>query len=200
MNTILLAEDDLMLAKSLAQTLEAAGMSVKLALNGRIALERFKQERPDLVLLDVMMPIMDGYEACREIRKIDRNVPIIFLTALESDADQIRGLEIGADDYVVKTTSDELLLARIRKTIERMSSLQPLTAPQALTRMEALLYRLFKSARDRYVAYDDIKRAVLDDGYVVDESAIRVHVSRLRKKLLPGESIESKRGFGFRLT
>ena len=198
MISVLLAEDELTLAKSLAQTLEAAGMSVTLALNGRLALERFRRERPDLVLLDVMMPVMDGYETCVEIRKLDRNVPIVFLTACDADTDQIRGLEVGGDDYIVKTTSDEVLLARIRKAVERVARLQPAAAPESMTRTESAIYRLLKSMPNRHVAYDEIKRAVTGEGYAIDEDAIRVHVSRLRKKLSAGESIDAKRGFGFR--
>ena len=200
MTSVLLAEDELALAKSLAQTLEASGMDVRLALNGEIALGHFKRERPDLVLLDVMMPVMDGYETCAEIRKLDRDVPVIFLTALDSDADQIRGLEVGADDYVVKTTSDEVLLARIRKALERMARLRPLKAPESMTRTEATIYGLLKSAANGFVSYDEIRRAVCGEGYTLDEHAIRVHISNMRKKLPAGESVDAKRGFGFRLS
>lgn len=198
MTTVLLAEDDLSLAKSLAQTLEATGLSVRIALNGQIALERFRRERPDLVVLDVMMPVLNGYETCAEIRKVDRHVPIVFLTALDSDDDQIRGLEVGADDYVMKTASDEVLLARIKKALGRAVRVQPAMAPESMTRTEAVIYQLLRSLPDRFVSYGEIKEAICGDGYRIDENAIRVHVSRLRKKLSAGESIEAKRGFGFR--
>lgn len=197
MISVLLAEDELALAKSLAQTLEAAGMDVRLALNGEIALGHFKRERPDLVLLDVMMPVMDGYETCAEIRKLDRDVPVIFLTALDSDADQIRGLEVGADDYVVKTTSDEVLLARIRKALERTARFRSVPVPETLTRTEAVIYQLLKSAPRHYFAYDEITEALCGEGYTLDATTVRVHVSRLRKKLPQGETIEARRGFGF---
>lgn len=199
MTSVLLAEDELSLAKSLAQTLEAAGMSVRLALNGDIALEHFKRERPDLVLLDVMMPVMDGYATCAEIRKLDRDVPIIFLTALDSDADQIRGLEVGADDYIVKTTSDEVLLARIRKATERAARLKPATAPDVLTRTEGAIYQLLKSDPRRFFTYDEIAAAICGEGYKLDEITVRVHIGHLRKKLPSTETLETKRGFGFRL-
>ena len=200
MTSVLLAEDELALAKSLAQTLEAAGLVVHLALNGEIALEHFRRERPDLVLLDVMMPVMDGYAACAEIRKLDHDVPIIFLTALDSDADQIRGLEVGADDYVVKTTSDGVLLARIRKAIARTAHLKPAAAPDELTRTEGAIYQLLKSDTRRFFTYDEITAAICGEGYNLDESTVRVHVSHLRKKLTSTETLETKRGFGFRLS
>lgn len=199
MTTILLVEDELALAKSLAQTLEATGAVVRLALNGEIALERFRRERPDLVLLDVMMPVMGGYETCAEIRKLDRDVPVIFLTALDSDEDQIRGLEVGGDDYVLKSVSDEVLLARVRKALERSARLRPSAAPDSLTRTEGAIYQLLKSDPRRYFSYDDIASAVFGEGYVLDESTVRAHVSHLRRKLSPNETIETKRGFGFRL-
>lgn len=199
MTSVLLAEDELALAKSLAQTLEAAGMDVRLALNGEIALGHFKRERPDLVLLDVMMPVMDGYETCAEIRKLDRDVPVVFLTALDSDADQIRGLEVGADDYVVKTTSDEVLLARIRKALVRTARLKSTAMPDELTRAEGAVYQLLKSAPGRFFTYDEIAAAICGEGCRLDESTIRVHVGHLRKKLASGEEVETKRGFGFRL-
>jgi len=120
MADILLAEDDRAVRNSLVAVLEGAGHSVRAVRDGRKALERFLEKTPDLAILDVMMPVMDGREACIEMRKRDESVPILFLTALDSDADEVRGLAAGADDYISKTASDEILLARIGAALRRV--------------------------------------------------------------------------------
>lgn len=199
--TILLAEDDVTLARSLATRLSAKGYWVSYAPNGAIALERFKKDCPHLVLLDVMMPVMDGYEACAEIRKLNRNVPIIFLTALETDADQIKGLKVGGDDYICKTTSDEVLFARIEKAIERSGYSTAAESPKEMTKTESDIYQALKKASGRFLSYRAIFDAISGGGgYCVDEATVRSHVSHMRKKLPEGERIDCKRGFGFCLT
>lgn len=120
MADILLAEDDRAVRNSLVAVLEGAGHSVRAVRDGRKALERFREKTPDIAILDVMMPVMDGREACIEMRKRDESVPILFLTALDSDADEVRGLAAGADDYISKTASDEILLARIGAALRRV--------------------------------------------------------------------------------
>ena len=112
---VLVVDDERVIREGLTRKLVSAGFDVRLASDGRAAFQAFLLERPDLVLLDVMMPGMDGYATCEEMRKIDREVPIVFLSALDSEQDQIRGLEVGADDYVSKTASEAMLLARVKK-------------------------------------------------------------------------------------
>ena len=119
MADILLAEDDRAVRNSLVAVLERAGHSVRAVRDGRKALESFCERTPDLAILDVMMPVMDGREACVEMRKREESIPILFLTALDSDADEVRGLAAGADDYISKTASDEVLLARIGAALRR---------------------------------------------------------------------------------
>mgnify|MGYP003325572281 CR=1 FL=1 len=223
MTTILLVEDELALAKSLAQTLEATGAVVRLALNGEIALERFRRERPDLVLLDVMMPVMGGYETCAEIRKLDRDVPVIFLTALDSDADQIRGIELGGDDYVSKDTNDAVLLSRVRRALRRTDNIIGQTATakivigsvvvdvdrrqvvdgtrvEELTRSEGGLIRCLASQRGEIFSVEKVFAFLRGKGYVGDESAVRAHVKNLRKKLgRAGDSIVTVKTFGYYL-
>lgn len=185
--------------ESLSRVLEEAGYSAVAAASGEEALGAFAAHRPDLVLLDVMMPGLDGYATCVEMRKLDREAPVVFLSALDSDVDQIKGLEAGADDYVSKVSSERLLLARIEKAIARSARFSAISAPASMTRTEAGIFRLLESKRGTYFSYREIFDAICGEGYVADEGAIRVHVSHLRKKLPSGLSIEAKRGLGYAL-
>ncbi len=122
--TILIADDDRQLRRTVRAYLEDAGYSVLVAETGREALFRVRQEQPDLVLLDVMMPEMDGFEAARLIRK-ESAVPIIMLTARDDEADQTIGLELGADDYVTKPFSPREVVARVKAVLRRGRSDAP---------------------------------------------------------------------------
>ncbi|MCA9874271.1 MAG: response regulator, partial [Anaerolineales bacterium] len=113
MTTILLVDDEKMITGPLARKLRESGYRVLVADNGRIALELAAGEKPDVVVLDVLMPEMDGWEVCRALRKTSP-VPILMLTALSDEVDRILGLELGADDYLTKPFSTRELLARIR--------------------------------------------------------------------------------------
>lgn len=199
MGEILIVDDERIARETLSAVMRESGYGVRLAANGREALEAFCAKRPDLVLLDVMMPIMDGYETCREMRRIDRETPIVFLSALESDEDQIAGLRLGANDYVPKAASDALLLARISAAIERADFYSRAEAPTSMTKTEADIYRLLDSGRGRYFSLREIREAICGEGYRVVDAAVRVHVSNMRKKLPSGESIRSMRGLGYAL-
>ena len=97
---ILLAEDEPMVREGLVILLESEGYEVRAAQDGEEALAMFRARRPDLLLLDVMMPKMSGYDVCRAVRAEDATLPVVFLTAKDGDADELRGLNLGADDYV----------------------------------------------------------------------------------------------------
>src|SRR5215468_5155994 len=116
--TILVVEDETTLRETLADALEAEGFHVVQAGDGRIALSRFRSDKPDLVLLDLMLPEMSGIEVCRIIRA-ESGVPIVMLTAKDSELDKVVGLELGADDYVTKPFSLRELSARIRALFRR---------------------------------------------------------------------------------
>ena len=118
MPTILLVEDERVLAETLRYNLEREGYQVLLASDGVQALDMARSMDPDLLVLDVMLPRLDGFSVCRMLRR-DSNVPILMLTARESEIDRIGGLELGADDYVVKPFSLGELLARIRAILRR---------------------------------------------------------------------------------
>lgn len=196
---ILLVDDERIIRESLSAVLTKTGYSVASVASGEDALGSFVAHRPDLVLLDVMMPGLDGYSTCAEMRKLDRETPIVFLSALDSDIDQIRGLKAGADDYVPKASSEALLLARIEKALARADRFSAISAPTSMTKTEADIFRLLESERGRYFSYREIFDAICGAGYVADEGAIRVHVSHMRKKLPPGQVIESRRGIGYAL-
>jgi len=116
--TILVVDDETTLRETLAEALEADGYRVVAAVDGREALEKFRSEQPDLVLLDLMLPELSGVEVCRIIRA-ESGVPIVMLTAKDSEVDKVVGLELGADDYVTKPFSLRELSARIRALFRR---------------------------------------------------------------------------------
>ena len=122
---ILIAEDDNSLREGLVDLLEAEGYAVATAGNGKEALEKYAEARPDLVMLDVMMPEMSGYDVCREIRKSDSLTPIIMLTAKGEEIDKVVGLELGADDYVTKPFGLHELRARIAAVLRRSKQDEP---------------------------------------------------------------------------
>jgi len=116
--TILTADDDPQLLRLIARNLELEDYQVLVASDGRQALEQIEQHAPDLVLLDVMMPRMDGFTVCQRVREFSA-VPIIMVTARGQDQDKVRGLDLGADDYLTKPFSVEELLARVRAVLRR---------------------------------------------------------------------------------
>ena len=126
--TILIVDDEATLRETLAWNLEQEGYRVVEAADGRAALERFRAERPDLVLLDLMLPELSGVEVCRRIRA-ESDVPILMLTARDSEVDKIVGLEVGADDYVTKPFSLRELQARVRALLRRAEARPAAEAP-----------------------------------------------------------------------
>jgi DNA-binding response OmpR family regulator len=124
--TILVVDDEPTLRETLAEALEQDGLRVITAADGREALERFRAHQPDLMLLDLMLPQVSGIEVCRIVRR-ESSVPIIMLTAKDSEIDKVVGLELGADDYVTKPFSLRELMARIRTQLRRLEDAAPET-------------------------------------------------------------------------
>jgi DNA-binding response OmpR family regulator len=116
---VLVVDDEPRYVRAIQVNLEASGYEVLAARNGQTAIELAASEAPDLILLDIRMPGLDGYEVCRRIREFSA-VPIIMLTAMAEDADKVKGLDIGADDYVTKPFSADELLARVRSALRRV--------------------------------------------------------------------------------
>jgi len=119
MERILIVEDELPMRTALQDVLEGEGYRVLTATEGKSGLERAIEEKPDLILLDIMMPNLDGFEVCRELRRLSIPVPILMLTAKGQVEDRVTGLDAGADDYLVKPFSTEELLARVRALLRR---------------------------------------------------------------------------------
>lgn len=117
--TVLIVEDDRMIVDIVEYNLKKEGFAVKTAFDGRSGLDRAIADKPDMVLLDVMLPFMDGFEVCRKLREVSE-VPVIMLTAREEEADKIFGLELGADDYITKPFSMKELMARIKANMRRL--------------------------------------------------------------------------------
>ena len=127
---ILIVEDEPVLQETLAYNLTRQGYLVETAGDGQIAVEMARRIRPDLILLDIMLPGMDGFEVCRLIRQ-DMNVPILMLTARDDEIDRVIGLEIGADDYITKPFSMRELMARVKAQLRRMRLLRQEADTQA---------------------------------------------------------------------
>lgn len=116
---ILIAEDDKHILNGMSDLLEKEGYTIIKASNGKVALEMFNQHQPDFIILDIMMPELDGYSVCREIRKLNEDVPILFLSAKDEEIDRVIGLELGADDYMNKPFGIHELRARIKAIAKR---------------------------------------------------------------------------------
>ena len=204
---ILIVEDEAPLAAGLSDLLAGEGYLPLLAADGRQALELFRRRRPDLVLLDVMLPEKSGYEVCREIRREDPRVPILMLTAKGEELDRIAGLELGADDYIVKPFGVGELLARIRAAFRRQRSLAAAgEEPEelafadvrvdprrlelkkgerrhALTPRELALLRMFCSRRGEVLDRDTLLERVWGVRYEGTTRTLDQHVAQLRKKI-----------------
>lgn len=116
---ILIAEDDKHILNGMSDLLEKEGYTIIKANDGKVALEMFNQNQPDFIILDIMMPELDGYSVCREIRKLNEDVPILFLSAKDEEIDRVIGLELGADDYMNKPFGIHELRARIKAIAKR---------------------------------------------------------------------------------
>lgn len=203
--SILIVEDEAALVTLLRYNLEREGYRVLEAMDGRTALEIIEAERPHLVLLDWMLPGYSGLEVCRRIRQsaVSRDLPVIMLTARSEEADRIRGLEHGADDYLAKPFSISELLARIRAVLRRARppleehsiALGDITLdltryralrkgqPVALGPTEFRLLRYFMEHPGRVFSRDHLLEAVWGHNIHVEPRTVDVHIRRLRKAL-----------------
>ncbi len=130
--SILLVDDDPQLVRLVRANLESVGYKVLAAMNARSALELIDMEMPDMIILDIMLPEIDGYELCQRVREF-ASTPIIMLTAKVEDIDKVRGLKLGADDYVTKPFNVQELLARIEAVLRRTRASEELNGPRTFT-------------------------------------------------------------------
>ena len=193
---LLVAEDDPNLGTILKAYLTQKGYTVVWAKDGEEATTFFEEEDVDACILDVMMPVKDGFTVAKEIRKVDKKVPLIFLTAKNLEADKLKGFEIGADDYITKPFSMEELLDYVHQTLALDDDIQRLTAKECdLLRMFAIN---FGQLVDRNTCLQKIWK---DDSYFAARS-MDVYITKLRKYLKgdPGVEIVNVHGVGFKLT
>ncbi|MEJ6735524.1 MAG: response regulator transcription factor [Flavobacteriales bacterium] len=220
---ILLAEDDTNLGNLLCDYLKAKGYHTVLAANGEEAFNLFAKGIYNLCLLDVMMPIKDGFTVAKEIRKINDTIPIIFLTAKSMKEDALEGFEVGADDYITKPFSMEELLARITAVLRRSSDsvekqeqtefaigeytfdytkrvLLYNEEPQKLTSKENDLLRLLCLNEGKVLERTYALKAIWEDDTYFNARSMDVYIAKLRKHLKRDEAIEimNVHGRGFR--
>jgi two-component system response regulator RegX3 len=222
--TILLVEDEESIVTPLVEALRREGFDTAVSTTAAESLEAFERARPDLVLLDVMLPDGSGFEVCRELRGRSR-VPIIMLTARGEEADRVAGLELGADDYVVKPFSARELVARVRAVLRRAAEAGERRAEGVteigelvvdpprrsasfrgeeleLSRKEFDLLQLLVESAGSVVTRERLLEEVWDTNWFGSTKTLDVHVSGLRKKLSddPAEPryIHTVRGVGFR--
>ncbi|AGA69045.1 response regulator with CheY-like receiver domain and winged-helix DNA-binding domain [Desulfitobacterium dichloroeliminans LMG P-21439] len=204
MLTLLIADDNKQITSILEEYAKKEGYQPHLAWDGLEALDLFHKLQPDLVLLDVMMPKIDGFEVCREIRK-SSNVPIIMITARGEDFERIMGLDIGADDYIVKPFSPGEVMARVRAILRRISQTdeqrkQVLSFanlminlddylvtidqhPVSLTKKEIEILWTLASSRNKVFSRDNLLNSVWGYDYFGDIRTVDSHIKRLRSKL-----------------
>jgi len=215
---ILLAEDDIDFGNILSQYVSLSGFEVTLARNGREAWDMFHASRPDMCVLDVMMPEMDGFTLTEKMRAEEPGVPFIFLTAKSLREDIIRGLKLGADDYITKPFDPEMLMLRINNILRRVysaaedeytisattlkyNSLELITpaGKEKLTLREAQLLRHLMMNRNKAQTREQILTEIWgQDDYFLGRS-MDVFISRLRKYLADdhGIALRTLRGLGF---
>lgn len=199
---ILVVDDEQDLCEILRFNLEAEGFEVDTAGSAEEALNL--RGPYSLMLLDVMMDRMSGFEMAERLRAKGDNTPIIFLTARDAHDDQLQGFNLGADDYITKPFSFDTVLARIKAVLRRSqnnpSSPNIPNTPNTLTKREHLILQLLNNNPGRYFTREEILAAVWPDDTCVGERSVDVHIARLRKKLgAEGSRIVNKTGFGYGL-
>jgi two-component system phosphate regulon response regulator PhoB len=218
---VLVIEDERALTDVLTYNLKREGYETLVAHDGQEGLRKAQTLLPDLIVLDLMLPILDGLEVCRELRSGDRtrDIPILMLTAKAEETDQVVGFSLGADDYVTKPFSVKVLIQRLRALQRRRDSgSEPVEVVEHLgVRIDRVRHRAFVEDREldltptefrllecmvrqpgRAFTRAQLMDAAIGEGAIVLERTIDVHVKTLRRKLGEGDLIETVRGVGYR--
>ena len=219
MSRILVVEDDLSIQALLHDFIQEAGHSVILASDGVEALAKYSEQDFDLVLLDIMLPKIDGYGVCEVIRQ-KSDVPIIMLTALDGEENQIRGLDLQADDYITKPFSMSVLLRKIAAVLRRSSKLKciPQTMSYRNLKLDLAGYKAYAGGegidltprefeilrellvnRGRILTRQNLLQRIWKYEFFGEERIIDTHIKNLRKKLGTADYIETIRGVGYRI-
>jgi two-component system alkaline phosphatase synthesis response regulator PhoP len=224
MTRILVVEDERLLARGLEDDLKLEGYDVEIQSDGEAAARRAREQRFDLIVLDVMLPGKDGFEVCRELRRSGLHTPVILLTAKAQESDKVLGLEIGADDYVTKPFSPRELRARVKALLRRASlpggeapetfrfgdaevdfargELRRAGRPVEITPREFKLLAAFVRNRGRVLSRERLIDEVWGETTFVTDRVIDQHVTNLRKKIEPNppkpQFLVSVRGMGYR--
>jgi DNA-binding response OmpR family regulator len=222
---VLLVEDDTNLGNLLREYLDAKGYETKLATNGKEGFEMFTKHKYDICLLDVMMPVKDGFTLAKEMRATDKNIPIVFLTAKSMKEDTIEGFHAGADDYITKPFSMEELLLRMKAILRRVKSsglkdteqnefsigkykfnytqqqLEAAGKSQKLTTKEADLLKLLCLHSNDVLDRNFALNAIWHDDNYFNSRSMDVYIAKLRKYLKEDPKVEilNIHGKGFRL-
>jgi len=219
---VLVVDDDEDIRTLVRELLERAGYTVEEAENGRVALRRLFSNAPALVILDVTMPDLDGYQTLERILDLS-DVPVIMLTARTQELEKVRGLSAGADDYVAKPFGRQELLARVQALLRRTGGKSEVVEAYAddfvqidyaqrrvvvqgrvvqLTPLEFKLLAAFVQNPNQVLSRDQLLELVWGDPYGVSGDQVKLYVGYLRRKLCPGEPdsapVETVRGFGYR--
>lgn len=224
-NKILIAEDERPISDIIKFNLEKEGYEIITAFDGKEALQKALEEKPDLILLDIMLPQMDGFEICKRVRE-KSSVPIIFVTAKEEEVDKILGLELGADDYITKPFSVRELVARVKANVRRLDMSLPSDSEEKeiivnkdltidfmkyevkkretileLTVREFELLKFLARQKDQVFSREQLLERVWGYEYYGDIRTVDVTVRRLREKVEDDSSnptyIMTKRGVGY---
>ncbi|HEY2342910.1 MAG TPA: response regulator transcription factor [Chthoniobacteraceae bacterium] len=220
---LLLADDDPVTLDSLDTCVKREGFSTVLARNGREALEAWEKQRPDLLCLDIMMPEIDGYEVCRQVRAKDAQAPILFLSAKNEEIDIVVGLQLGADDFIRKPFGKHELLARIRALLRRSQArsgaaqsftMRELTVwprelraeraghPIDLSPREAAILEFLHARAGEVLNRDALLNHCWGIDYFPESRTLDQHIAKLRKRIEADPAnpsiIETVRGAGYR--
>ena len=219
MKNILIVDDEPDIREILRYNLEKEGFFITEAVDGNDALDKVSKDL-DLAILDIMMPGKDGYEVCRKIREQGNTLPIVFLTAMDREFDEVRGLEVGGDDYVRKPFSPKMLIARINAIFRRIDQInskgtsicfgeleintstyiaQLNEEELHLPRKEFELLAFFMSQPNIIFRRGDLLSGIWEEDVFVVDRTIDVHINRIRSKLGPYKNwIETVKGIGYR--